>query len=174
MTLEPATAVEGAGKTGVVVADVDPDGAAAQKGLQTGDVILEVAGKAVSRPSEVTAAIDSAKSDGKKSVLMRVKNDNGTHFVALSTAGRLVRPRPGSGGAASPRPSPDPAAGRPAGRPAAVFSDAVLKGREAGSMTPREAASSRYGPAREDGFAAGRRIRRQAGSRSPACRSVIS
>ena len=85
MTLEPATAVEGAGKTGVVVADVDPDGAAAQKGLQTGDVILAVAGKAVSRPSEVAAAIDSAKSDGKKSVLMQVKNDNGTHFIALST-----------------------------------------------------------------------------------------
>ncbi len=85
MTLEPATAVEGAGKTGVVVADVDPDGAAAQKGLQTGDVILMVAGKPVSRPSEVVAAIDLAKSDGKKSVLMQVKNDNGTHFVALST-----------------------------------------------------------------------------------------
>ncbi len=85
MTLEPATAVDGAGKTGVVVADVDPDGAAAQKGIQTGDVILAVAGKPVSRPSEVVAAIDSAKSDGKKSVLMQVKNDNGTHFVALST-----------------------------------------------------------------------------------------
>ena len=85
MTLEPATAVEGAGKTGVVVADVDPDGAAAQKGLQTGDVILAVAGKAVSRPSEVAAAIDSAKSDGKKSVLMQVKNEDGTHFIALST-----------------------------------------------------------------------------------------
>ena len=85
MTLEPATAVDGAGKTGVVVADVDPDGAAAQKGIQTGDVILAVGGKPVSRPSEVAAAINSAKTDGKKSVLMQVKNDNGTHFVALST-----------------------------------------------------------------------------------------
>jgi serine protease Do len=85
MSLEPATAVDGAGKTGVVVAEVDPDGAAAQKGIQTGDVILEVAGKPVSNPSEVTAAIDSAKSDGKKSVLMRVKTEDNTHFVALST-----------------------------------------------------------------------------------------
>jgi serine protease Do len=85
MTLEPATAVDGAGKAGVVVADIDPDGVAAQKGIQTGDVILQVAGKPVSRPSEVAAALNSAKADGKKSVLMQVKNDNGTRFVALST-----------------------------------------------------------------------------------------
>ncbi len=85
MALEPATAVEGSGKTGVVVAEVDPDGVAAQKGIQTGDVILQVAGKAVSRPSEVAAALDTAKADGKKSVLMQLKNDNGTRFVALST-----------------------------------------------------------------------------------------
>ena len=85
MALEPATAVEGAGKTGVVVAQIDPEGAAAQKGLQTGDVILAVGGKSVSQPSEVASAIDSAKSDGKRSVLMQIKNDNGTHFVALPT-----------------------------------------------------------------------------------------
>ena len=63
MALAPASAVEGAGKTGVVVADVDPDGAAAQKGIRTGDVILEVAGKPVARPSDVTAAIDAAKAE---------------------------------------------------------------------------------------------------------------
>ena len=85
LALEPATAVDGAGKTGVVVSQIDPDGVAAQKGLQTGDVILSVAGKTVSRPSEVAAALDSAKADGKKSVLMQVKTENGTHFVALST-----------------------------------------------------------------------------------------
>jgi PDZ domain/Trypsin-like peptidase domain len=44
MTLAPAAEVDGAGETGVVVADVDPDGPAAQKGIRTGDVILEVAG----------------------------------------------------------------------------------------------------------------------------------
>ena len=85
MTLAPAAEVDGAGKTGVVVADLDPDGAAAQKGLKTGDVILEVSGKPVSRPSEITAAIDAAKADGKKSVLMRVKTEDSTRFVALST-----------------------------------------------------------------------------------------
>jgi len=85
MTLASAAEVDGAGKTGVVVADVDPDGMAAQKGIQTGDVILEVAGKPVSRPSDVKAAIDAAKADGKKSVLMHVKTEDSSRFVALST-----------------------------------------------------------------------------------------
>ena len=73
------------GEDGVLVTDVDPDSTAAEKGLKEGDVILEVAGKSVTRPSEVAEAIDAAKSDGKKSVLMRVKSDQGEHFVALPT-----------------------------------------------------------------------------------------
>src|SRR5208282_4058721 len=77
MTLAPAAEVDGAGKTGVVVA--------AQKGIRTGDVILEVAGKPVSRPSDVKAAIDAARADGKKSVLMHVKTEDSSRFVALST-----------------------------------------------------------------------------------------
>jgi serine protease Do len=71
------------GQVGVVVSEVDPDGAAADKGLKEGDVILEVAGKPVSRPSEVAAAIDAAKSDGKKSVLLRVKSGDGERFLTL-------------------------------------------------------------------------------------------
>ncbi len=78
LTLRPAH-----GQEGVVVAEVDPDGAAADKGLKKGDVILEVAGKPVSRPSEVVSAIDAAKSDGKKSVLVRVKSNDGEHYLTL-------------------------------------------------------------------------------------------
>jgi serine protease Do len=44
MTLASAADVDGAGETGVVVAEVDPDGPAAQKSIRTGDVILDVAG----------------------------------------------------------------------------------------------------------------------------------
>ena len=80
LTLRPAH-----GQDGVVVAEVDPDGAAADKGLKQGDVILEVAGKPVSRPSEVVCAIDAAKSDGKKSVLVRVKSNDGEHYLTLPT-----------------------------------------------------------------------------------------
>jgi serine protease Do len=73
------------GNEGVVVAEVEPDGPAADKGLKEGDVILEVAGKSVNRPSDVAQAIDAAKADGKKSVLLRVKSGDGERFLALPT-----------------------------------------------------------------------------------------
>jgi serine protease Do len=73
------------GQDGVLVTEVDPDGAAADKGLKQGDVILEVAGKSVSRPSEVADAIDTAKTDGKKSVLLRVKSGDGERYLTLPT-----------------------------------------------------------------------------------------
>ena len=75
----------GHGLEGVVIAEVDPEGAAADKGLKEGDVILEVAGKTVSRPSDVVQAIDAARTDGKKSVLLRVKSSDGERFLALPT-----------------------------------------------------------------------------------------
>jgi serine protease Do len=79
LTLAPATG----GQSGVMVAEVEPDGAAAQKGIKEGDMIVEVAGHAVSRPSDVRSAIDAARKDGRKAVLMRVKSGEGTRFVAL-------------------------------------------------------------------------------------------
>jgi serine protease Do len=83
--LAPASAIPGAGKTGVVVADIDPEGLAAQKGLRTGDVILEAAGKPVSSPSDISAALSEARKDGQKAVLLRVKTGDNTHFVAIAT-----------------------------------------------------------------------------------------
>ena len=85
MQLAPAASIPGAGKDGVVVADVDQDGAAAQKGLKVGDVILEAGGQKVSKPADITAIISGAKKDGRKAVLLRVKNDQGVRFVALGT-----------------------------------------------------------------------------------------
>ena len=63
-----------------------PIRSAAQKGLKVGDVILEAGGQKVSKPSDITAVIAAAKKDGRKAVLLRVKNDQGTHFVALGTS----------------------------------------------------------------------------------------
>jgi serine protease Do len=84
LALAPADSVPGAGKEGVVVTDVDPDGAAAQKGLKVGDVIMEAGGKSVSRPGEIQATLAEAKKDGRKAVLLRVKGNEGTRFVALA------------------------------------------------------------------------------------------
>ncbi len=86
LTLAPASKVSGSGSPGVVVTDVDPNGVAADHGFRNGDVILEVAGKSVSNPSDVRKAVDEARTGGKRSVLMRVKSGEGTKFVAVPLA----------------------------------------------------------------------------------------
>jgi serine protease Do len=83
LSLAPAKQVAGSSSEGVVVTQVDPDGPAAERGFKTGDVILDVAGSSVSTPADVKKALASAKSAGKKTVLMRVKSEGGTRFVAL-------------------------------------------------------------------------------------------
>jgi serine protease Do len=83
LTLAPADRVAGAGKQGVVVTGVDSSGVAADHGFTTGDVILEVAGKPVSSPADVRKEITGARTDGKRTVLLRVKSGNNTRFVAL-------------------------------------------------------------------------------------------
>jgi serine protease Do len=75
--------VSGAGTQGVVVTQVDPDGAAAAQGFKTGDVILDIGGESVNAPADVRRAIQDAKAGGKHTVLMRVKSEQGTHFVAV-------------------------------------------------------------------------------------------
>jgi serine protease Do len=86
LTLAPANSVAGAGKDGVVVTDVDPKSAAAERGFKEGDVILEVAGKSVGNVGDVREAITAARNDNKNSVLMRVKSGGSSRFVAVPLA----------------------------------------------------------------------------------------
>lgn len=86
LSLAPAGDVQGAGQKGVVVTEVDPQGPAAQRGIQTGDVILNVGGKAVANVGDVRSELAQAKSSGKKSVLLQVKNAEATRFVAVPLA----------------------------------------------------------------------------------------
>jgi serine protease Do len=86
LTLAPAAAVVGEGTPGVMVTDVNPDGPAAEHGVRTGDVILDVAGKAVNNPSDVRDAVNAARSAGKQAVLMRVKSGDRARYVALPLA----------------------------------------------------------------------------------------
>jgi serine protease Do len=71
---------------GVIITAVDPDGVAAQQGLEQGDVILNVNGSAVSSPSQVRQALADAKSQGKHDVLVKVKARKSTVFVAIPLA----------------------------------------------------------------------------------------
>ena len=84
LQLAPARQVDGAGQNGVAIVGVDPSSAAAEKGLSTGDVILDVAGKSVSTPQDVKSGVAAAKQQGKAAVLMRVQTGNGDRFVAFS------------------------------------------------------------------------------------------
>ncbi|MFO1149261.1 MAG: Do family serine endopeptidase [Alsobacter sp.] len=84
LSLAPASSVKGSGDKGVVVTEVDPDGAGAQQGIRQGDVILDVAGKAVSQPAEVKKALEDARKEGRKAVLMRLKTGDQSRFVALA------------------------------------------------------------------------------------------
>jgi serine protease Do len=86
LTLAPAGSIAGAGKDGVVVTEVDPKSAAADRGFKEGDVILEVAGKSVASPGDVRDALASAKSDNKNSVLIRVRSGGSSRFVAVPLA----------------------------------------------------------------------------------------
>ena len=86
LTVAPASSVAGAGKTGVVVTDVDPNSAAATRGLKQGDVILEVAGKSVANPGDISDAVKAAHADNKSSVLMKVRSAEGSHYVAIPVA----------------------------------------------------------------------------------------
>jgi serine protease Do len=86
--LAPASEVEGAGSQGVVVVGVDPNGVAAEKGLQQGDVILDAAGKAVTAPADLTAAVSEARKAGKRSILMRVRSADASRYVALPLEAR--------------------------------------------------------------------------------------
>jgi serine protease Do len=78
--LKVAPAQDGAG---VVVTEVAPGSAAAERGLKAGDVILEVAGAEVHQPSDVRAAL---KDNTRKRVLLLVKTEDGQRFLALPTA----------------------------------------------------------------------------------------
>ncbi len=84
LSLTPASEVEGAGEFGVAITDVDPISEAAEKGLNAGDVIVEVGGKSVSTPSEVARGIREASEKGRKAVLLQVQSNRQTRFVALS------------------------------------------------------------------------------------------
>src|SRR5499427_1174456 len=83
LTLAPGNKVSGGGGIGVVVTAVNAGGIAAEHGFRVGDVILDVGGKAVATPADVRKSLADARSEGKHTVLFRVKSNEGTKFIAL-------------------------------------------------------------------------------------------
>jgi len=79
----PAADVRGSGQEGLAVTNIDPTGAAAQKGMRRGDVILEAGGQSLASRGDLVAAFDAARKEGRRSILLRVKSAEGTRFVAV-------------------------------------------------------------------------------------------
>ncbi|UWQ23003.1 DegQ family serine endoprotease [Jannaschia sp. W003] len=69
---------------GLVVADIDADSAAYEKGLRAGDVIEEAGQVRVSTIRELEARIAEAREAGQKSFLLLVRRQGDPRFVALS------------------------------------------------------------------------------------------
>jgi len=82
LTLMPADNL-GLGVRGVVVVDLDPGGAAADSGLSTGDVILDVGGSAVKTPVDFYKALTEVQSKGRRIALARVRSNEATRFIAI-------------------------------------------------------------------------------------------
>jgi serine protease Do len=83
LSLAPAKEVAGSGDHGVAVVGVDPNGPAAERGIKTGDVILDVGGNGVANAADVRKALSEARTAGKTAVLMRVKTAEAVRFVAV-------------------------------------------------------------------------------------------
>ncbi len=73
------------GGEGVEITNVDPDSEAFLKGLRPGTVILKVGGKSVSEPGDVVRLVREAKrkSNARSRILLQVKRNNVTRFLAL-------------------------------------------------------------------------------------------
>ncbi len=70
--------------SGVVISDVEPHSAAADKQLQPGEVLVEIDQELVKQPAEAAERFGTLKSAGKRSALLLVANARGeVRFVAL-------------------------------------------------------------------------------------------
>jgi serine protease Do len=72
---------------GVVVTEVKASGAAADKGLRAGDLVLEAMQESIKTPADLVNKVAAAKKTGRKSVLLLVQNEAGLHFVPLRFGG---------------------------------------------------------------------------------------
>lgn len=83
LKVAPASSVEGAGDEGLAVLAVEADSAAADLGLQTGDVIKKVGNREVSSTSDLVAALGEAKQKGRKHTLALVHHADSDRYVPL-------------------------------------------------------------------------------------------
>ncbi|PID36656.1 MAG: serine protease [Rhodobacterales bacterium] len=73
-----------AGVTGLAVVEVEDDSEAFEKGLRSGDVIVEVAQHKVSTIADLRMQMEAVRESGRGAILLLVRRDGAPRFVALS------------------------------------------------------------------------------------------
>lgn len=69
---------------GVVVTELEPDSAAAERRIAVGDVIVEVGQEAMKAPEDVALRVEELKSDGRRNALLMIANKTGElRFVTV-------------------------------------------------------------------------------------------
>jgi len=71
------------GTGGLLIQDVDPESAAAEKGLAVGDAILEINNTPVNTVEEFEAALDAVKAEGRGTALVKASRDGNDRFIGL-------------------------------------------------------------------------------------------
>jgi serine protease Do len=71
---------------GILITKVNPSSEAARKGLNTGDVIVEINQQPVTDPENANDIVRRADKNGRSSVLLLVNRDGEVQFVALKLA----------------------------------------------------------------------------------------
>jgi len=71
------------GFSGVIISEVDPEGTAAEAGLQQGDIIVSINRKRIENLADYTRAV--AESNAKGSAVLLVKRGNASIYFVLNT-----------------------------------------------------------------------------------------
>jgi serine protease Do len=72
------------GAKGIVVVSVERNSAAAERGIQAGDVIVEIQNEPVAKPEDLATKLDALKKSGKKAALLLVTRGDEQRFVPLT------------------------------------------------------------------------------------------
>ncbi len=70
-------------KNGLVVIDVENNSEAAKRGLQRGDIIIEVSGEPVKSAADMKSALDKSRKAGRKFALVKISRKNDEAFLPL-------------------------------------------------------------------------------------------
>ncbi|NMA99260.1 MAG: Do family serine endopeptidase [Phyllobacteriaceae bacterium] len=82
-TLGMTVVPNGDGSGGLLIQNVDPDSTAAQRGLATGDVILEVDNQEMTSPADLERVVEAVKDKGLNTALIKVAREGEARFIGL-------------------------------------------------------------------------------------------